>query len=95
MNIRLSASSGSACSGVNIGKVCYLGGLCYVSNTLHVCTMLQQHYGTSLLYEQGHSAEVLGKTVVQLGFKQSSVDKTLFGRDRFIKKLIGVVVLPF
>ena len=32
-------------------KGCWLGGLCYVSKTLHMCTTLQQHCGTSLLHE--------------------------------------------
>ena len=31
----------------------FLGGLFYVSNTLHVCTTPQQHCSTSLLHEHG------------------------------------------
>ena len=52
-----------------------LSGLCHISNTLHMCTTLQQHYGTSLLYEQGYTAELLGKTISQLRLGCSSVDK--------------------
>ena len=62
-------------------KGCCLGGLCYISNTLHICTTPQQHCSTNLLYEQGHSAEVLGKAVAQLGFRFSSVGRAYFGRD--------------
>ena len=28
---------------------------------LYVCTIPQQHFGTSLLYDQDHTAEVLGE----------------------------------
>ena len=44
-------------------KGCYLGSLCYIRNALHMCKTPQKHCGISLLYEQGHSAEVLGKIV--------------------------------
>ena len=45
-------------------KVCCLDGLCHIRNTLNIYTTLQQHYSTSLIYEQDYIAEVLGKTVV-------------------------------
>ena len=48
-------SSGGKCKG------CCLGGLYYIRNTLHMFTTPQQQYGTSLLYEQGNTAKVLGK----------------------------------
>ena len=71
----MSHSLGAGYSSSGECKGCCLGGLCYVSNTLHMCTTLQQYYGISLLYEQGHTAEVLG---MQLGLKQVMVDKTMF-----------------
>ena len=49
---------------------------------------------TSMLHEQGHTAEVLGKIVAQLGFKCSSIDKVQFGKDRSID-LIKVIVVVF
>ena len=63
-------SGGGECIG------CCLGGFCHISNTLYVCTISQQHFGTRLLYEQDHTAEVLGKRVAQLGLRCSSVNKT-------------------
>ena len=60
---------GAGYSGGKKCKVCCLGDLWYISNTLYMCTTLQQHCGISLLYEQGYTAEVLGKTVLQLGFR--------------------------
>ena len=56
-------------------KVCCLGGPYHVSNTLHVRTTPQEHCSTILIYDQGHNAEVLGKTVVLLGFRTSCVVK--------------------
>ena len=44
-------------------KGCFLGGFCDISNTLHVCTIPHQHCSISLLYEQGYTADVLGKKV--------------------------------
>ena len=49
---------------------------------LKVYTIPQQHYDTSLLYKQGHTSEVLEKTVVLLGFRISCVDRTLFIKNR-------------
>ena len=74
-------------------KGCCLGGLCHIINTLHVCAKPQHHCGTRLLYKQGCTAYVLGKTVAHLGFRYTSVDRIYFGKDRSIK-LIEVVVFP-
>ena len=61
-------------------KVCCLSGIFHVKNTLHVCITLQQHCNNNLLYKQSHTAKVLGNTVVLLGFRYRSFDKTLFGK---------------
>ena len=47
-------------------KGCCLGGLCQIS-TLYICIISQLHCSTSLLYKQGYTDEVLGKTVTYLG----------------------------
>ena len=41
-------------------KKYYLGGLCYIGKTLHMCTTPKQHCSTSLL---GYIAELLGEKV--------------------------------
>ena len=45
----------------NLGyyKGCYLGGLYHITNTLHMCIVLQQYCSTNQLYEQSHTARVL------------------------------------
>ena len=65
-------------------KGCCLGGLCYLSNTLHVCTTPQKHHSISLLYEYDHIAEVLRKTAVQLGIVLL-IENTLASIDPLIK----------
>ena len=44
-----------------------LGGLCHFRNTLKVFITPQPHSGISLLYEQGYTAEALGKHKSRLG----------------------------
>ena len=53
-----------------------------LATPLDVCKTLQLYYGISLLYEQGHNAEVLG---VELGFKTRLGQKTLLIRVNSIK----------
>ena len=67
-------------------------GLCYFSNTLNMCTIPQQYYCTSLLYEQSHTAKVWEKIVAELGFRLSSVGRVLFKKINLSVKLIGVIV---
>ena len=57
-----------------------LGGLCHLRNTLHVFTIPQQRCGISLRHKQGYTTEVLGKKIDLLGFKTSSVDRTVFSK---------------
>ena len=76
-------------------KDCCLGGFCHVSNNLHVCTTPQQHYSTSLLYEQGHTAEVLGKTVVLIGFRNSCTERIQLGKYNSINSVNWSYSFPF
>ena len=73
-------------------KGCCLGGPCYVRNTLHIYTILQQNCGTSLLHEQGHPAGVLVKIVVLLGFR---TNKHCLAKIYLLIKLIGAIGFPF
>ena len=58
-------------------KLYCLGSLCYIKNTLYVCTTLQQHCVISLLYEQGYTANKLGAKLVKHRFGTSYSYKIL------------------
>ena len=61
---KMSHPLGIGYSGGGKYKSCFLGGLCYINNTLNVFLIPQQNFGTSLLHEQGYNAEVLGVKLV-------------------------------
>ena len=65
----VSYSSGGEC------ESCCLGGHFYISNTLYMCTIPQQHCGISLLHEQGHNAEVLRKRIASFGFRVCYIER--------------------